>query len=438
MAAEPPLSERPETPVGQLPPQDWMQAAETRSVTAALSADGAEVRFVGGCVRDAVLKRPIRDVDIATHDPPERVMALLQRAGITVVPTGIAHGTVTAVVGKAHYEITTLREDVETFGRHARVAYTDDWTADAARRDFTMNAMFADLEGRIYDPFHGLADLAHGRVRFVGDPVRRLDEDVLRLLRFFRFHAHYGRPPMDPTALAACRRAAPRLETLSGERVAGEIVRLLQAEHPAAVLLAMRIEGILSHVLPEATAFGRLKVLCWLETRAMVRPSVAPDPLRRLGAMLEADEAGIRRATGRLKLSNAQAERVLAIARPPLAIEAAMAPPAARRALRRLGPDVFRDLVLCAWAEERSRAARPVPARSAQWMALLDAADSWQPVALPVRGQDCLDLGLARGQAIGPLLAAVESWWEDQDYRPGRDACLAKLREVADSSAAGC
>ncbi|MBF0335876.1 MAG: CCA tRNA nucleotidyltransferase, partial [Alphaproteobacteria bacterium] len=170
-------------PVGQLSPQEWMDAPETRAVIAALRADGAEVRFVGGCVRDAVLKRPIRDVDIATHDPPERVMLLLEQAGIRAVPTGIEHGTVTAVVGHAHFEVTTLREDVETFGRHARVEFTDDWAADAARRDFTINALFADPEGRIYDPFNGLQDLGAGRVRFVGDPTKRIGEDVLRLLR---------------------------------------------------------------------------------------------------------------------------------------------------------------------------------------------------------------------------------------------------------------
>lgn len=422
---------RRDEPLGQLPPQDWMDAAETRAVVAALTADGAEVRFVGGCVRDAILKRPIKDIDIATHDPPERVMALLDRAGIHVIPTGLAHGTVTAVIGKAHYEITTLREDVETFGRHARVAFTDDWTADAARRDFTMNAMFADPSGRIYDPFNGLADLGAGRVVFVGDPIKRLDEDVLRLLRFFRFHAHYGRPPMDRRALSACRHMAPRLVELSGERVAGELVRLLQAHDPASVLLVMHGERILEHILPEAAEFGRLRVLSWLEERAMVRDTVAPDPVRRLGALLRTDASGARAVAERLKLSNAQRDRVVAIAAPRVAASADLDPAMVRHALRRVGAETFRDLVLVSWADERARSDRVTSDRSARWIALLDAADGWVPVELPVRGADVMAMGIPRGPEIGRLLGEVERWWEDRDYRPDRDQCLARLREAA-------
>jgi poly(A) polymerase len=407
-----------------------MQAETTRRLLAALTADGAEVRFVGGCVRDALLKRPIRDIDIATHDRPERVLQLLARAGITAIPTGIAHGTVTAVVDHDHFEITTLREDVENFGRHARVAFTDDWTADAARRDFTMNAMFADAAGNIFDPFNGLGDLGFGRVRFVGDPLKRIEEDVLRLLRFFRFYAHYGKPPMDRAALAACRRMAPRLTTLSGERVAGELLRLLGAGDPAAVLLVMHGEHVLEHVLPEARAFGRLRVLSWLESRAMARPTIGPDPLRRLAAVLDTDAEGAAAVAGRLRLSNHETERLVAIAAPAVAVHAEMESPAARRALHRLGAETFRDLTLGAWAEARSRDGRPASAETARWMALLDAADAWTPLTLPVRGQDCLELGVERGPSIGALLAEIERWWEENDFQPGRAACLARLRRL--------
>ena len=417
-------------PLGQLPPQPWMEAPETRAVVAALTADGADVRFVGGCVRDSVLHRPIKDIDIATHDAPERVMELLQRAGIRAIPTGIAHGTVTAVIGKAHYEITTLREDVQTFGRHARVAFTDDWTADAARRDFTMNAMCADPQGRIYDPFNGLADLGAGAVRFVGDPMRRIEEDVLRLLRFFRFFAHYGRPPMDAAALAACRRMAPELVHLSGERVAGELIRLLQAPDPATVLIVMHGQGILAHILPEAHDFGPLKVLTWLESRALVRPHVGVDAIRRLGILLSTDAAGVDALGERLKLSTAQTARLSAIVAPRVQVARDMDDAAARRALRRVGADVFRDLVLTRWAIERALEARPSAAGTAQWVRLLDLADGWQPVQLPVRGADALALGVPRGPAIGEVLARVEEWWEAKDYRPDRDACLERLRQA--------
>lgn len=424
-------------PVGQLSPQDWMAAAETQTVIAALVADGAEVRFVGGCVRDSVLRRAIKDIDIATHDPPDRVMALLERAQIRVIPTGLAHGTVTAVVGTAHFEITTLREDVETFGRHARVSFTDDWTTDAARRDFTMNAMFADPLGRVYDPFGGLADLAAGHVRFVGDPMKRIGEDVLRLLRFFRFFAHYGRPAMDGKALTACRKLAPRLKELSGERVAGELIRLLQAPDPAAVLLVMKSEGILSQVVPEAQELSRLKVLTWLESRAMVRSSIRPDALRRLGAILVTDAAGIATVGERLKLSAVQIARLTAIAVPKVSIEIGMGDTLARRALRRVGADTFRDLVLVAWADHRARSGLVDSHESKLWQDLLDLADGWQPVELPVRGTDCLDLGVARGPGVGRALAWVEEWWEAGDYRADRAACLECLRQVVKEGGAG-
>ena len=417
-------------PLGQLPPQPWMEMPETKAVVAALMADGADVRFVGGCVRDSVLHRPTKDIDIATHDAPERVMELLTRAGIRVIPTGIAHGTVTAVIGKAHYEITTLREDVQTFGRHARVAFTDDWTADAARRDFTMNAMCADPQGRIYDPFNGLADLGAGIVRFVGDPVRRIEEDVLRLLRFFRFFAHYGRPPMDAPALAACRRMAPELVKLSGERVAGELIRLLQAPDPAGVLIVMHGNGILHPILPEAMNFSALKVLTWLESRALVRPDVQVDPIRRLGMLLATEAEGVAAIGERLKLSAAQTGRLLSIVVPKAEVTRGMDERAARRALRRVGPGTFRDLVLTRWAAERALEARPSSADTAEWTHLLDMAQSWQPVALPVRGADAIDLGVPRGPAVGRALAQVEEWWEAEDYRPGRDQCLDRLRAV--------
>jgi poly(A) polymerase len=416
-------------PLGQLPPQPWMDAPETKAVVAALMADGADVRFVGGCVRDSVLKRPIKDIDIATHDPPERGLALLDEAGIHAIPTGIAHGTVTAIIGKEHFEITTLRNDVETFGRHATVAFTDDWTADAARRDFTMNAMCADPQGRIYDPFNGLADLGAGWVRFVGNPAKRLEEDVLRLLRFFRFFAHYGRPPMDPAALEACRKAAPQLVRLSGERVAGELIRLLQAPDPAAVLIVMHAEGILDPILPEACEFSRLKVLTWLESRAMVRDGIHPDPIRRLGAMLKTHAAGAKAIGERLKLSVAQTTRMTAIALPRVAVDVTMDERAARRALRKVGVDEFRDLVLTAWASQRAIGGAG-SMDTARWTRLLDLADHWHPVQLPVRGADALALGVPKGPVVGRALAEVDRWWEENDYQPGRDEALEKLRAV--------
>ncbi|MCR6633123.1 MAG: hypothetical protein NVV74_25495 [Magnetospirillum sp.] len=268
-------------------------------------------------------------------------------------------------------------------------------------------------------------------MRFVGDPMKRIEEDVLRLLRFFRFFAHYGRPPMDPAALAACRRMAPELVKLSGERVAGELVRLLQAPDPASVLIVMHGEGILRPILPEASEFGRLRVMTWLETRALVRPHLHPDPIRRLAVILHADAEGVDAIGERLKLSGVQTDRLRAMVAPKVAVARTMDERAARRALRRVGADVFRDLVLCAWAAERAAEARMSTAETAAWIRLLDLADAWQPVQLPVRGADALALGVPRGPAIGAVLAQVDEWWEVNDFRPGRDQCLEKLRMVA-------
>jgi len=417
-------------PVGQLPPQPWMQAPETQAVIAALTAEGAEVRFAGGCVRDAVLGRPIRDIDIATHEPPERVMELLGKAGIRVIPTGIAHGTVTAVVNHEHFEITTLRRDVETFGRHATVAFTDDWTEDAARRDLTINAMFATPDGMIYDPYEGLLDLGAGRVRFVGKAMQRIEEDLLRLLRFFRFQAYYGKPPADLEALLACRALAHRLPELSGERVSGELFKLLLAPDPAAVLLLMRGEKVLGHLLPEAGTFGRLRLLVFLETRAMVRDSVKPDPLRRLAAVLSTDKAGAAEVASRLRLSNAETNRLVALSDPDEWPLEGMDQQAARRMLHHLGAETFRDLALIAWAGHRDQQMRPPVGESERWQQLLDLADDWQPVSLPVKGQDLVARGVPQGPEIGRILAKLEGWWEAGDYRASRDEALAQLDRI--------
>ena len=410
-----------------------MTAPETRAVIAALTAEGAEARFVGGCVRDAVLGRPVKDIDIATHDAPEVVMALLERAGIQAIPTGLKHGTVTAVIAKAHFEITTLRRDVETDGRRARVAFTGDWAEDAARRDFTMNALFLSPEGALFDPFGGLEDLRKGRVRFVGDARRRIREDVLRLLRFFRFFAHYDRPPPDEAALAACRELAPELPKLSGERVSAEILGLLDAPDPVATFKLMREEGILAHVLPEARAFERLYAATQLE-RAEDVPGLTPDALRRLAAVLEVDAPGAEAVAARLRLSNVRKERLVAMAAPPEAVGPGADLRAVRGALYRLGPDLFRDLALIEWARMKA-ADRDLPAAVTQgFRKQLEAADKWRPLALPVRGKDAVALGVAPGPEVGGLLVQVEAWWIAGDFRAGRKECLEKLRSLAAES----
>ncbi len=407
-----------------------MTAPQTRAVLDALSVAGIEVRFIGGCVRDAVLKRPVRDIDIAVPEPPQRVMAVLANAGIRVVPTGIDHGTVTAVVDQMPFEITTLRVDVETDGRRAKVAFTDDWVADAARRDFTINAMSCTPDGAVYDYFDGLEDLGHGIVRFVGDARARIDEDLLRLLRFFRFYALFGRPPPDPDALAACRAKAAGIRLLSGERVRVEIFRTLMAPDPADVLQLMADHGILAHVLPEAGNVGRLRLMSWLDTRAIRIETVTPHPVRRLAALLVTDVAGATAVAERLRMSNRQKSRLITLAAAPFPIDPDVAPQAVRRALRRLGAMAVRDLALLNWAGELATTAKRSRSRTERWIELIRTADAWQPPAFPLHGRDVLAAGVPHGRDVGRLLSAVEAWWEDGDYRADRDACLARLRAL--------
>ncbi|MBI3113728.1 MAG: CCA tRNA nucleotidyltransferase [Rhodospirillales bacterium] len=419
-------------PTGKLSPQDWMTAPATKAVIKALTAGGSEVRFVGGCVRDALAHRPVQDVDLATPDAPEKVMKLLAAAGIKAIPTGIGHGSVTAMVGEQKFEITTLRRDVETDGRHAKVAFTDDWMADAERRDFTINALSATIDGDVYDMHDGIADLAHGRIRFVGLAKARIGEDVLRLLRYFRFFGAYGRPPADPDAIAACRSEASKLSTLSAERVRDELLKIMMVPNPADVAVMMRGLGIFAHILPEAGDVGRLRMLVWLETRAIRIDSVQPEPLRRLAALLGTDGAGAEVAARRLKLSNRDTLHLVTLVAPPADIGPNLEEAALRRALHRLGPVTVRDLALLAWAAELAITPRIPATRTQKWIHILQACDNWKSAVFPLTGIDVMmALGLPEGPRVGELLAAVEAWWEDGDYQASRDDCLNKLKALA-------
>jgi len=417
-------------PTDRLEPQPWMTAPETVAVMAALAAAGGEARFVGGCVRDALLGRKVSDIDIATHEPPERVMNLLARAGIKAIPTGIKHGTVTAVIGARHFEITTLRRDVETYGRHAKVEYTDDWKADAARRDFTMNAIFCGVDGAIYDPFGGLTDLKARRVRFVGDPEARIREDVLRLLRFFRFHAHYGDSVPDPAALAACRRLAHLLPTLSGERVRSEILKLVIAPEPASVVELMRETDVLSHVLPEATRIDRLRAIVTIENTSPRDLVSRADPFRRLAALLDGSERSALAVATRLRFSNVERDRLV-----DLAGDAPLSPdlsgPARRRLIYRHGRERYRDLVLVRWADAIAKDAAIDRRVNDAWLDMLRAGFEWNAPRFPLKGRDAVRLGVPPGPAVGRLIATIEDWWIAGDFQADRETCLAKLKDLA-------
>lgn len=391
---------------------DWLDAPETRAVLNALEKAGFGARFVGGCVRDTILGRPVADIDIATNGKPNDVVRALESAGLRTIPTGIEHGTVTALSGGKSFEITTLRHDVETDGRRATVRFTDDWDGDAARRDLTMNAMSIDPEGVLHDPFGGRDDLMAGRIRFVGDAHARLAEDVLRLLRFFRFYAHYGKPPPDAEALQACRTMAPALGRLSGERIRAELIKLLQARDPIPALRLMQGAGALVHVLPRGGDLSRLERLVAIEGRA----GVTPKPLRRFAALLDTDPAAVDPAADRLRLSNAE-RRYLETASES-SVSPALDTLARRRALHRLGADRYRELVLLGWSRDEA---------AGDWQALLRKADGWTAKTLPITGADVLERGVPRGPAVGEILRALEDWWIEGNFTADRRQCLDRL-----------
>ncbi len=393
-------------------PQPWMTDGPAAEVMRALTAEGDQARFVGGCVRDALVGRNIRDIDIATPLSPQRVTELLHKAGLKAVPTGIDHGTITAVAHKIGVEVTTLRRDVETDGRHAKVEFTDDWQADAARRDLTINALSADATGKVHDYFGGLDDLAAGRVRFVGDPKQRIVEDYLRLLRFFRFHADYAIGGLDEAAVTAAKELAPHLKSLSGERLRQETLRLLTARHGTEVWGEMLSLGIVQHYLPWATSLDRLRWVAELEQRH----GLPPDPIRRLAA-LTMTGCG-REVAETLKLSRAEGDRVIALDATRDAFDAS-SPQAVRRQIYAWGNDGARDRLLLDWLDRIDAAAGS---------AALGVIESWPRPRFPLKGADIVKMGVPEGPRVGDVLEKAESWWIERDFAPDRAACLVFAR----------
>jgi poly(A) polymerase/tRNA nucleotidyltransferase (CCA-adding enzyme) len=390
----------------RIDPTPILSLAGVRPVLAALPG----ARIVGGAVRDVLAGRPVSDVDVATPLVPEAVTAALKRARLRAIPTGIAHGTVTALAEGATIEITTLRRDVETDGRHALVAFTEDFRVDAARRDFTINALSMTPDGTVFDYFGGEADLAAGRVRFVGEPAARIAEDYLRILRFFRFQARYGRTPPDDETAQALRAAAPKLATLSAERLWSETAKILAVADPRAVLHLMAVLGVLAALLPEADPG-------WMRSFDRLAVAGAPaDPLLRLAGLV-ADPARAAQAAARLKLANAERDRLLALV--------AGEVPAAQAddgALRRAAADnPVPILIGRSWLRHE-----PGPEAAA----LRARLDAMTPPVFPLQGRDGVALGLEPGPALGAALRQVRTWWLARGCIDDAAACRAELARV--------
>jgi poly(A) polymerase len=398
--------------------RSWLDAKATRTLIAALDAGGVDFRFVGGAVRDGLLGRKIADIDVATPARPEAVIRAVEAAGLKAVPTGIAHGTVTAVVGHRPFEVTTLRRDVETDGRHAVVAFTDDWRQDAARRDFTMNALYADRDGAITDFFGGEADARAGRVRFIGDPGERIAEDALRILRFFRFHAWYGQGPLDADGLAACVRLAAMIDRLSGERVRVELFKTLAAPDPTPAWTAMIEAGVMAHTVPVAARVDRLSAMVALE-RALGLPA---NPLRRLAALTGVPSAELLASVkARLKLSNRDEAHLRSMS--------TLADRAALVARRKFGQALYGAEP--AWVRDTAMLAHVGTGapNTATLTGLSRFIEGWTEPRFPLAGADLKAAGVEPGPDMGRMLADLERWWVESDFEPDREMCLAKLAE---------
>ena len=393
-----------------LPDAAWRHAAGLDELMTALGGKAGMVRFVGGAVRDTLLGLPVKDIDCATRHPPEASSQLIKAAGFKVIPTGITHGTVTALLPSGHVEVTTLRRDIATDGRHAVVAFTDEWREDAARRDFTINALSADpLSGEVHDYFGGLADLEAGLVRFIGNPLQRIAEDHLRILRLFRFHERFGRGAPDKDALAACIARANDLMALSRERIADELIKLLGGHNPGATIRLMFDSHIFRPIIPEIDAEGiaRLERVIAREKAA----GVARDPLRRLGALLPANAAVAASIARRLKLSKAVTRRLE---------QALTADEDSPRALAyRFGPEVAIDILL--------RGDRDIAALG------LEQVAHWERPRLPVGGGDLITRGLRAGPVVAATLQAIEQRWIAEDF-PGKDRVDAISAEEVDQA----
>lgn len=386
-----------------------------------IEAAGGQVRINGGAVRNALLGQTIADVDLSTTLEPPRTMEVLQRAGVKVVPTGIDHGTITAVSHGKGFEITTLREDVTTDGRHAAVKFGSDWTADALRRDFTFNALYCDRHGRLYDPLNGYADLVARRIRFIGDPQARISEDRLRILRFFRFFAWYGKGRPDAEALKACAGRKQELASLSAERIWHELKRLLAAPVPVRAMLWIRTAGVLDVILPESSKWGADLVarLSGAETALGWKH----DSMLRLMAIIPPRTDLVKGLSTRLKLSNHEASRLLNWANAALAD-----PEASSKDLARLLYGGNAAALIDRLKLERARLEGAQGSSDAALRAAVEAkirfAENWKRPDFPLKGEDLLAAGMAPGPPLGKALARLEKLWIESDFTLSRRELL--------------
>lgn len=384
---------------------DWLDSNIVVKVVEALGADN--LRFVGGVVRDTFLGLGVDDIDAATLHKPQHTMELLKAADVKVIPTGLQHGTVTAVLGERHIEITTLRIDVETDGRHAEVSFTDSWLEDAKRRDFTFNAMYLTPSGMLFDPFEGMEDLKAGRVRFIGDAVERIKEDALRIMRLFRFHAHFGKTTLEPTALAACQQLAPMLQSLSVERIRAELGKLLKAPEPLPALETMVNIGIFNALGQGDVDLSNLEQV--IQNERILKADI--DPLLRLYSLFQ-NQTNAGRIASWLKLS--RKNRVFL------------------QSLERVSKDDFPtdEVSVRRYIYRHGIEVSKAVALSVNQQKVFRYCDKWQVPSFPLQGRDLMAEGMLAGPAVGEALKVLENEWIESDFSLTRQDLLKQLRAV--------
>lgn len=405
---------------------DWLKAKPLQALFGALNRDGGEARVVGGAVRNTLLGTRVSDVDLATTHVPEETVRLANEAGFKPVPTGIEHGTITVVVQGHPFEVTTLRQDVETDGRHAKVAFGTDWKADAERRDFTINALYATADGTIIDDVGGLADIESRTLRFIGDAEQRIREDYLRILRFFRFFAWYGSGRPEAEGLRASARLKDGLSQLSAERVWSELKKLLSAPDPSRALLWMRQGGVLNLILPESEKWGIDAIHGLVRTEADL--GWQADPLLRLESIIPPDSVRMEEMGKRLKMSNAERARLEAWARAD-AVKPELSEQALKKTIYRGSKQAVLDRIRLAYAAARAEAGGSDEAmvRAGGLARLLETAERYDAPVFPVTGSDLLALGIEKGPGLGEALRSLETFWIDSGFSLDRAALLDKL-----------
>ena len=392
---------------------EWIHAPATRKLFSALNTQTITTRAVGGAVRNTLLNKAVKDIDFATTAKPEEILKLAELSGLKTIPTGLKHGTVTVLIEDSPFEVTTLRQDLETDGRRAKVEFTNNWKADASRRDFTINALYADADGNIYDPVQGYEDIQNNNIRFIGKARQRIQEDYLRILRFFRFIAEYDMKISDKSSLLACVQERAGLSSLSAERISVELEKLIIGPNADNTIQLMFSCGLLVNLLGLAVNPTRFSNLLSMEDRLQA----SPDTILRLAALSCYTREGANDLSKRLKLSNDKKRQLLTITNKAYHKQADFGPEQAKHLLYNLGAKDYKFKIIFEWLQSDSD-------KDPKWQSLYNQAKNWTKPSFPINGSDLMQLGIEKGPTLGKTLKIVEHHWVDLDFQPTKKDLL--------------